>query len=148
MRVNPKSEEEIARAGLLPAGEYGFEIVEAEDKVSKAGNEMVELKVKLFGPDGDATVFDYLIDGGRSAFKVRHFAESTGMIGQYERGDMPAHLMVGKTGRCKVAITKDKNGQYPDKNGIADYIKATGAPVQSRRPASPPKQDLDDDIPF
>ena len=147
MRVNPKTEQEIASAGLLPAGDYGFEVTSAEDKVSKAGNEMVELKVKLFGPDGDTTVFDYLIDGERSAFKVRHFAEATGMLGQYERGDMPAHLMVGKTGRCKVSITKDKSGQYPDKNGIADYIKAANAPAPSRRPVAPP-QDLDDDIPF
>jgi len=168
MRVQPKSEAEVESPGyeLLPPGEYDFEIAEAEETTSKAGNEMVKLKVWIFPANGGRrVVFDYLVSSDNAAFKVRGFAKGTGMLADYEAGDMPAGNMVGKSGRCKITIQKDTTGQYEDRNAVGAYLPARAAapqdrPQQPRQPppvrqnASGPNFDapksgnIDDEIPF
>lgn len=148
MRFQPKTEKEIAEANLLPIGEYDFEVTDAVEKQSKAGNDMVELAIKVYDTEGVGRIVnDWLVDTEKAAFKIRHFAEAVGLLPDYERGSIPAEIMVGRAGRCKVSIKKDTTGQYPDKNGIADYIKAkvtNGAAPRSPVTAA----DLNDDIPF
>lgn len=143
MRFQPKTENEVAAAGLFPKGTYDFEIAEANDKQSKAGNDMTELLVRIFDTDGKSKkVFDYLVDTEGGAYKIRHFAEATGMLPEYEKGELLAYQMVGKTGRCEVGIQKDKTGQYPDKNAVFDYIGGgLAAPLKSETM-------VDDEIPF
>lgn len=147
MRFTPKTENEIASANLWPAGEYDFEVIKAEDTASKAGNDMTALTVRIFDIEGKhRQVLDYLVDSVNSAYKTRHFAEATGMMEQYDKGEMLAFEMVGRTGRCKVNVQKDHSGQYPDKNGIADYIKAGAGSAPTPRVAT--REELDDVIPF
>lgn len=157
MKFQPMSEKEIAEAGLLPAGEYPFEVVGAEDKISKSGNDMTELTVKVYDIDGIGhSIFDYLVATKKSAFKIRHFAEAAGLLPNYETGNLPADVMVGRSGYCKVIIRKDDKGEYPDKNQIADYIKpkdGTSAAASSPKSTLPGRQppmdpDFDQDIPF
>lgn len=150
MRFQPKTKEEIAADGLLQPGEYDFEIVSGEDTVSKAGNDMIKLRLNVYTESGGkVTMFDYLMP--TVAFKLRHACEACGLEDEYESGNLEALDFEGKTGRCKVAVQKDKSGQYPDRNGIADYI----APVtvgsvakKTARAAGGGSQDLDDAIPF
>jgi hypothetical protein len=164
MKFKPKSEREVSSAGLFPPGEYDFEIVEATEDTSKSGNDMIVMKVSIFNQEGQRRfVFDYLVDTDGGAYKIRHCAESVGLLASYERGELEADDLVGKAGTCKVGIQKDKTGNYPDKNVINDYFKpkgaassATGAPTSRREMASaggpswsaPKATDLDDDIPF
>ena len=144
MRFTPKSEKEVAEAGLLSKGTYDFEVVEANDKQSKAGNDMVELICQVYDSEGRGRkIFDWLVDSDGAAYKIRHFAEATGMLAEYEKGELPSHAMVGKTGRCQIVIRKDRDGNYPDKNAIADYVKATGT-----TPVEKIDRELDDEIPF
>ena len=152
MRFQPKTEREIAEAGLLPAGEYDFEVLEAEDTQSKAGNDMVALKLSVYDKDGATRrVDDWLVDTDGGAYKIRHFASATGLLTLYEKGSLPASEMIGRVGRCKIAIRKDKTGNYPDKNSVTDYVKAPekeqSDAVPKRAPATV-AQELDDDIPF
>lgn len=143
MRVEPKTEAEIQTMNLREAGEYDFEVVDAEEKQSKSGNEMVELKVKCEGADGRPfTIFDYLVSTDGMAYKVRNFAKATGLLAEYEKGDMAAEYMLGRTGKCKVAVQPAKGG-YPAKNVIADYIGIGDAAPASKTPAL-----VDDEIPF
>ena len=67
-----------------------------------------------------------------------------------------ADEMIGRTGRCKLNVQKDKTGQYPDKNGIADYLKSK-TPNAAPKPAAARQKmaagagmgaDLDDEVPF
>lgn len=149
MRVDPKTEKEIAEEGLLTAGEYDFEVTGAEETESKKGNEMVALKVRVFDMDGRGhQILDWLVSIDSSAYKNRHFAEATGLLDEYESGNLPASIMIGKTGRCKVVIKKDTTGQYGDKNGIADYLKPKVASTRRAAPAKSVSADLDDEIPF
>ncbi len=147
MRFEPKSEKEIAEAGLLSAGEYDFEVYEATEKVSKAGNDMVELAIWVYDQAGTKhRVRDWLVGGEKSIYKVSHFAKSVGLYEAYESGDMPADVMVGKVGRSKVGIRKDTTGQYADQNSILDYVEMNGARPPSTVQKGP--VDLDDEIPF
>lgn len=155
MRINePKTEAEIKAESnfpIWPAGVVDFEIRAAEDTVSKNGNDMIKLTVDIYNSEGKKqTVFDYLLES--IAYKLRHCADACGLTAQYESGALDAIEFEGKSGKCKINIQKDKSGQYPDKNGIADYL-VDEAPAQSAatKPAAarkPAMADLDDDIPF
>jgi len=150
MRFTPKSEKEIAESNLLPEGEYPFEISSGADKISKAGNEMIELWVRVYKPDGSFNqVADYLMES--MAYKLRHAAEACGLLDKYEAGSIVGTDFVGKTGMLKLNITKDKAGQYPDKNGIKDYIVPKEGEAKVAIPKDALQKTVDpmaDDIPF
>lgn len=140
MRFEPKTEKEVQEMNLRDPGEYDFLVVEAEDKLSRAGNDMAEIKLQM--EDGQGRRFhitDYLVGTDGMAYKVRHFAEAVGLLAEYEKGNLPAEIMTGRTGRCKVGI-KPAQGQYRAQNTVTDYIP-TGD-------AAPVKQLVDDEIPF
>lgn len=121
MKFTPKSDKELAEERLIPEGTYGFEISGGVDKVSKAGNEMIELTVRVFKPDGNfVLVTDYLMEA--ILYKVSHAAKACGLEDKYNAGNLHGEDFIGKTGELKLGIQKDKNGQYPDKNVVKDYI--------------------------
>lgn len=141
MKFKPKSEKELAEANLWPVGDYAFEILESEDATDKNGNDMLKLKVKVFKESGQSqNIFDY-VSGTWMEFKLRHLAECANLLEDYEGGELAAYDLVGKTGLCKVNVSKDKTGQYPDKNGIADYLP-NGTANNNKPPVD------DSDIPF
>lgn len=144
MQFTPKTEKEVAEAGLLPKGTYDFEIVEAKDKVSKSNNEMIELKVAIYDENGSARfIFDYLLES--VAYKLRHAAYACGLGAHYENGVLSAHDFVGKSGQAEVIIQKDKTGQYSDKNSVRDYVVGANGTAHKNGNAS---ADLNDEVPF
>lgn len=147
MKVTPISEADAAEAGLRKRGIYDFEVTDAEEKESSKGNDMIELKVKLFDAEGRSFwLYDYLVASEGMAYKVRHFAAATDMLPQYEKGDLKAIDCVGKTGRCQLGVEPAKNN-YPAKNKITDYVPN----VQGRLApliASKAPEEMDDEIPF
>ena len=151
MKFAPKTEKEVAEEGLLPKGEYSFEVMSAEDKVSKAsGNEMIALKLHVFDDQGEPRIiFDYLLES--MARKLRHAAEACGLLTEYESGGLDALDFVGKTGLVKIGIQQDKTGQYPDKNTVTDYVRrGSQQPTASKVPPGllGEGKPLDDEIPF
>lgn len=142
MKFAPKTEKEIAEANLWPKGTYAFEILESAEQKDKNGNDMLKLKVKVFKETGATQhIFDY-VSGTWMEFKLRHLCEACGLLNKYETGELDAFDFVGKTGYCKVGISIDKSGEYPDKNGINDYL--VDDPVVLK-----PSNAVDgDDIPF
>lgn len=146
MKVEPKSEQEVQEMGLAAVGVYDFLVVEADDKQSKVGNDMAVIKIKIEDSDGrEYKIVDYLVAIDSMAYKIRHFAESVGLLTEYEKGDMPAEFFLGRTGRCKLAVQPAK-GEYRAKNVVSDYLPSTkigGVPAQSFD-----RSELDDEIPF
>ncbi|MDE2104453.1 MAG: hypothetical protein KGL39_44875 [Patescibacteria group bacterium] len=156
MKVTPISAQEAAKQaselGLFPPGDYDFEVYDASEEESSAGNEMIKLTLHVFNSEGSRrTVFDYLVSAPNSAFKIRHFAEATRTVSQYERGALMASELVQRTGRCKLRIKKG-TGNYQDQNAVADYIKPNGdapAPTSARSRSTDKTSSIDDDvIPF
>jgi hypothetical protein len=143
----PKSEQELSNT--WPKGEYAFEIISAEDKISISGNEMIALELWIFNAEGkQRKVKDYLME--KLAYKLKHCAEACGL--DYNSGRLEADDFIGKTGTCKVQVQKDPNGLYGDKNVIADYVVTGEALVKvvKNTVKNAPKDELDDSdsIPF
>jgi hypothetical protein len=150
MKVTPRTEAEVQSEGLLPEGIYDFEIIAAEEKTSKSGNDMIELKVNVFTDDGrPRTIFDYLLEMDGMNYKLRHAAVNCGMEEQYISGNLSAVDFVGRTGKAKVRIQKGKDG-YPDRNQIADYLEPH-KPERKTLPGTATAnlaEELNDEVPF
>lgn len=163
MQFAPKTEKEISELNLWPVGEYDFEILEmatlgaktyhTEEAISKTNNDMIILVTKIYKDNGQfQIIIDYLLEA--IPHKLRHAAEACGLINEYNSGSLKAYDFIGKCGKVKLGISKDKSGQYPDKNGINDYIvgdvnPASGADKVRAVAPKPVVGDLDlDQIPF
>lgn len=161
MKFAPKTEKEIAEMNLWQPGEYGFEIIEEAtlgsnhyqtcDKISQSQNEMIQLVVKVYNPEGHyRIVIDYLLE--KMAEKLRNAAICCGLADKYEAGNFSASDFVGKSGMLKLKIDRDKTGQYSDKNAIANYVVPDGDMNKYTPPKGHPVNDTapieDDEIPF
>lgn len=154
MRFEPataaKAEEQAkAASGLWKPGIYDFEVSEASEGQSKAGNGMFTVQIDIYDHEGKRkTIFDYLMpDNEFFGFKVRHFAESIGMLKEYDSGALDANDLFNRTGKCKVGIQKGKDG-YNDKNVIRDYLKSSSNGTAPKEVAARAQAPLDDEIPF
>ncbi len=147
MRLQPKTEKQIAMEGLLPLGVYDAEVIEAEDTTSKAGNDMIRVKLKVYRADGSGSTFinDYLLEAMPG--KLRHAAEVMDLLADYEAGRLASDDMVGKPVRVKVGVKIDKTDTYPPQNSVLDYVRGDGAAAPVRAPARLAAS-LDDEIPF
>lgn len=156
MRFTPKNDDELNP--ILPEGIYGFEISKGEDKVSKikedgsGGNEMIELLIRVFKPDGSfILVNDYLMEA--ILYKVSHAARACGLYEKYESGSLHGEDFVGKTGELKLGIQK-ASGNFPEKNTVKDYVVPkegqVSAPPKGSNKAAETKgiDELEDEIPF
>lgn len=145
LSFQPKTEAQLAEANLIPdKSECDFEVLQAWDKVSKAGSPMIHVKLNVYREDGTGKFIDDYLLGAMEA-KLRHFCDTTGLLPQYQAGSLCAADCVGRAGKVRVGIEKDETGQYPPKNKIKDYVVRKAKPLTS---APPPKPETDDDVPF
>lgn len=152
MSYTPKSEEALAKEGLLAPGTYDFEVLETSDKPSKKGNEMITLKLRVFDTDGNSRhIFDYIAFG--SAFgerKFRHAANACGLMEVYNSGKLVAGDFLNTMGRLELK-QQDGTPDYPmPKNVVSDYIGRDEVEIARQQAKAKPitKPDLGDDIPF
>lgn len=125
MSYIPKSEEQLAKEGLLSDGVYQFEVVETSNKPSKKGKAMFTLVLHVFGQDEDPhVIYDYITLGSNfGECKLRHAADACRLIPVYETGNLKSSDFQGKTGQV---VIKQQEGtpEYPKpKNIVVDYIK-------------------------
>lgn len=152
MRYNADAANDTS-SGLFPAGIYDFQVVAAEEQTSRSGNEMVKLTLHVFNDAGaKRTLFDYLVATDRAVFKIKAFAQATGLADKFESGELDAVDMEGRSGRLKLGV-EAASGSYPEKNKVDAYLAAApGAGKPYVRPTrSKPvmsNDDLSDQIPF
>jgi hypothetical protein len=126
MDFKPKTETELAAYKVWKKGEYGFEIIEATEKIASTGKTMIEMKVKVSdGDGGEKVVVDRLL--AEMPLKLLHAAQVCGLHDKYLAGSITDADFAGKKGRLVLGIEKDKKKQYPDKNVVQDYVMANGA---------------------
>jgi len=148
MKFQPKKESELSTFELMPEGKYPFEIIEGTDTKSKAGNDMIALKLKVFKNDGSfAIVFDYLLEA--MMYKVKHASDACGLSDKYENGKLEGADFVGKTGYVKIKI-KPAQGDYAAANVVQDYVvEKDNAGTGVVLPKKPEKVTIEEDsIPF
>lgn len=157
MRLNkPLTREESKAGDMIPDGIYTFEVIDATDEISKSGNDMIKLKLKVFTDDGrERTIFDYLLE--KLPYKIAHFFDCIGKWDKYESGGFSADDCYGGSGEVKIYTQKSKDPQYPDKSAVADYMlsEAAEAKKTERKVAAAKEQskadfvdDTLDDLPF
>lgn len=162
-KVMTKEEADANASGpVWKSGTYDFEIHDASEEISKAGNEQIKLTVWIFDSNGERkTCFDYLGAAANVQWKVRQFAASVGLISQYESGELDVNEIVDRTGKLKLGI--QKSAEYGDQNKVIAYLEAEDQPTKVARPATarpaPARRaeparggstggDMDDSIPF
>ena len=150
MKFAPKSSEELALDGLFPAGKYPFEVIKSEDAVSKSGNEMVKLSLKVYGQgERVTTVFEYLMASNQQ--RLSQFCTFTGLAAKYEAGELEASDCEGRQGWVCIKIQPAKDG-YDPRNVVNYYCPkpegtVAGAPA-ARLAAKPNDLEELDSIPF
>lgn len=118
---------------LLQAGHGRFKVESAEEALSKKGNPMLALKIRLYDfTNAEAVITEYIT--GALFYKARNLLRAGGM--NIPHGDTKAEWGVldfeGKQGRCEIGID-DPTGNFPAKNIIKAYLEST----QDTPPLSP-----------
>jgi hypothetical protein len=145
MNFTPKTENEVKNT--LSEGIYDVEVMVATDKLSKAGNDMIEMKLGIWeGEKIRCYLFDYLIEVMPA--KLRHACDAFGILDKYQSGQLNATAFEGRTGKAKIGIQKSTDDAYPDKNVVKDYVcrKAPSIKGDVKNEEIPPH--TDDDLPF
>lgn len=120
MRFQPKTEAQLVEGRLIPdETECDFEVMSSTHAVSKKGNEMIALKLRVFHQDREAHVYDYLME--TMGFKLLHFCEAANLTEKYKSGELRASDCENATGKAVIGI-EDSSGTYKPKNVVIDYI--------------------------
>jgi hypothetical protein len=137
VRTTPRSEVEaqkVSRRTLLKAGWHEARITEAIEKISRRGNDTVELTVAVPAGDGDERTFrDWLTDSTLGAAKLRHCCEAVGGLADFEAGNISQEMFPGHAVQVKIGIQKGTRAYPGDRNVIDDYrVSSTASVVQLR----------------
>lgn len=152
MIFNPLSEDELFENNLFQPGEYPFDVISADEYVSKAGNEGIKLTLCVFDSLGKQHyIIDYLSSAG--VFKIHQFCKAMDLLEDYKKGELNTILCLGKAGRLKVDVekgkVKDDGSLYPDRMSVKKYLvkEMNGS---SKQQQVVPSVDLfpDEDLPF
>lgn len=172
MRYTPLTEAQIQSMNVMDEGIYQFETVEVHvvDKFNnpmrdKNGNDMAKLKLVVWDNEGrERIVYTFISGDPNFGYKLRHYAQTVGMLTEYENGTFDIQRTEGKQGKANIVIKKgnlknDGSGEmWPDRNDVKDFIFETQPRAAQPQAGSPPPghpaalatdgQILDDDIPF
>jgi hypothetical protein len=138
VKGQPKTDKQLRDENaqpVLPRGVYSFEVVKAEEGLSKKKQEMTTIVVKVFGEGEVSTLVTDFLSYEFMAFKLKHFCDITGLALEYGSGDFAGSMCLGRVGKVKVGITPEKpytkddgtTGTYPEKNKIDDYVVGDGS---------------------
>jgi len=117
---------EQMRFKLLEPDTYDFVVEKATSEVSKSGNQMIKLVLKIWDKEGrEVTIFDYLVDIDYMRYKIKHFCEAVGLSDKLAAGSFNESDCEGKGGKAVIVIQKSK--KYGDRNSVSDYLVSTVA---------------------
>lgn len=118
-KFTPKTEQEAL--GLLEKGNYEFIVKECNEKISRAGNPQLEVILLIVHDKVEHLIYDYLSEEFM-VFKLKHFIETLLGSNVYQEGSFNPKDSIGKKGMAKIMVREDKDGKFPTKNSIADYL--------------------------
>ena len=131
---------------VLEPGEYVFQVADAIHTTSSTGNWMWKLQLRFEQPSGpDVTVFDYLVENDRNAWKFNTYLDSIGstLEDTSKLGDT-----IGEIGKATVEIEKGKDG-YADRNRVKRYLPKEEPKEEPKKEVKPAKKKkAGDDLPF
>ena len=153
MRITPKSDDQIEadKAANLskyhpwPAGTVcDYEIKEATDTTSKAGNDMIKAHIDVYNDKGENKAITMYF----GEWNDYHFSRIN--RDRYEAGQVDAEDLLGRTGKCVLGIEKgslkDDGTYYADKNNVKEFLKPSAPTVKPS--GNKIEDELSDSIPF
>jgi hypothetical protein len=117
---------EVKGMELLPAGRYSFEVVAAKDGTSGAGNDKINIRVRVISGEYEGRqIFEDLTFAPTSEWKVKEALLAMGYNSDYD-DEVVADELVGLVFDGDVIqkvgdINKHTGERYPTKNRIAKY---------------------------
>lgn len=116
---------------LLPDGDYLARVIDAQEQVSKSGNEMIKITLEIKQDNSRHIIYDYLLD--KFVWKISSFCKATDLMKKFEAGELRDKDCKGKMVKVTViqkrGELKDKNNpesdRYKDSNAIKSYSKAS-----------------------
>lgn len=122
MAIQFKAGKPEASAFTVPEGDYKLRVIEASEDTSKAGNDMIKLKLRIIKADGSdgPAMFDYLVFSESSFWKVDHFLKSCNEHpGEGEEVAIDCNKIIGWT--CEATLSLERyNGK--DSNKVTAYL--------------------------
>ena len=159
MKFAPRTKDEIDAMSLLKPGIYHFSVANAEDAVSKSGNEMIKITLDVYDELGNTRqITDFLLEA--MASKLFSFCQATNMTRYYQEGALKASDCLQASAYVEIGIQKGRDkpegGTYSDRNEAKRYLSKEEAqqkmrPTDNKLPATsqePTPGLIDDDIPF
>jgi hypothetical protein len=143
---------EDASTGILPDGEYNFEVVSAEDTISKFNDEeeQIQLNLRIYH-DGGVIFLNQWLSPSKS-WKIRQFAYAVGLIKQYEAEVLLAADCLDKAGKLKLGNYEDKSGTK--RNSVFKYIESETSTsdvkdaLKTFKATAKTESELPEDMPF
>jgi hypothetical protein len=111
-------------ASFLLPGVYAFQVADAIDTTSLAGNSMVRLDLMVW--DEERRLYripDWLLPLPGFAAKVRSFFEAASMQTKYATGNIVAADCLGVHGRVKIYIKKSDGGRWRNQHCVELYLR-------------------------
>ncbi|HHF7350857.1 TPA: DUF669 domain-containing protein [Legionella anisa] len=147
------------RFQLLKEGEYDAVITASQDTHSSTGNPMMDMTVTVFDENGrKQDIRDFLVFTPKMMWKIIHFADSAGILKEYEEQKLCSQVAIDNRVRVKIKIEEGKlipvekldgkpmGSKYPDKNKVEDYVKREDWKPLGHAPNAMKFED--DDVPF
>lgn len=136
MRYTPYTEAQIQSMNVMDEGIYPFQVLEVilHDKYGqvlrdKNGIDLAKIKLLVWDHENrERIVYTFISGDGNFAYKLRHYAQTLGMIADYENGTFDIQSTEGKSGKANIVIKKgtiksDGSGEmWPDRNDVKDFV--------------------------
>lgn len=115
-------------------GEYLLTILEAVETISKStGDEMIKLRLEVEGHG--ATLYEYLVSNGSSAWKIDSFRRALGeRVVEGEEVEIDTRNLVGRQARAKLRV---ETYQGKDSNKVDYWLSPQLGTAPSARPIAP-----------
>lgn len=120
------TEEQDQLRNVFPKGEYKFLVENVEEKLCKNGiNKMLVVGLLLLNEGRVLKITDWImLDMENFEYKLRHFADTCGLLDKYDSDTLEANHFLGREGVAKVSISEyEKDGETIKTNKINDYAK-------------------------
>lgn len=125
-----EAEESAKEYPLLEPGTYDFQVMEAKEAVSKAGNDMITMTLWVWNKNGKKfNVWDRLVATPKAAFRIKNFCKATGLESQYKNGTLTPDDCADTHGTCVIKIDPAQ-GEYKAKNVVDYYIELDEPPAK------------------